>query len=79
MVLEGFEPMPPNDAALMDFRDFYVLAPELTLAAWGLLVLLVDVGLLRGKSSARAASALLPWAVARARTSLSRSCRSRSC
>jgi NADH-quinone oxidoreductase subunit N len=33
--------------------DFAVLAPEIALAVWGLLVLLVDVGLLRGQSNAQ--------------------------
>jgi NADH-quinone oxidoreductase subunit N len=44
--------MSPN-AASLNFRDFYVLAPEMALAVWGLLVLMVDVGLLRGKPNAR--------------------------
>jgi NADH-quinone oxidoreductase subunit N len=33
--------------------DFAVLVPEIALAAWGLLVLLVDVGMLRGKPNAQ--------------------------
>ena len=45
--------MPPSDAAMMKLSDFAVLAPEIALAVWGLLVLLVDVGLLKGKSSAQ--------------------------
>jgi NADH-quinone oxidoreductase subunit N len=43
----------PTTAALLNVRDFTVLVPETALAAWGLLVLLVDVGLLRGKTSAQ--------------------------
>jgi NADH-quinone oxidoreductase subunit N len=45
--------MPPNAVASINLRDFYVLAPEIALTVWGLLVLLVDVGLLRGKPGAR--------------------------
>jgi NADH-quinone oxidoreductase subunit N len=43
--------MSPSAAQLMNVSDFAVLAPEVALGIWGLLVLLVDVGLLRGKSS----------------------------
>jgi NADH-quinone oxidoreductase subunit N len=43
--------MPPN-AATIDPRQFFVIAPEIVLAAWGLLVLMVDVGWLRGLPSA---------------------------
>ncbi len=43
--------MSPSAAQLMNVSDFAVLAPEIALGVWGLLVLLVDVGLLRGKSS----------------------------
>jgi NADH-quinone oxidoreductase subunit N len=45
--------MSPNAVISINFRDFYVLAPEIALTVWGLLVLMVDVGLLRGQSSAR--------------------------
>jgi NADH-quinone oxidoreductase subunit N len=38
-------------AATLNVRDFFVLAPEIVLAAWGLLVLMVDIGWLRGRSS----------------------------
>ena len=34
----------------LDFRDFCFLAPEIVLAAWGLLVLMVDLGLARRQS-----------------------------
>src|SRR4051812_12094784 len=43
--------MSPNAAASLNFRDFYLLAPEMALAVWGLLVLMADVGLLRGRPS----------------------------
>ncbi len=39
--------MPPTAAFTINFRDFYVLAPEIVLALWGLVVLLYDVGWLR--------------------------------
>ena len=29
---------------MLNFRDFFVLAPEIVLAVWGLLVLMVDLG-----------------------------------
>src|SRR5512135_1080944 len=44
--------MSPN-AAMPNVRDFFVLAPEIVLAAWGLLVLMVDIGWLRGRSNTR--------------------------
>src|SRR4051794_19836080 len=45
--------MSPNAAASLNFRDFYMLAPEMALAVWGLLVLMADVGLLHGRPSER--------------------------
>lgn len=44
--------MSPTAALTLDFRNFFVLAPEIVLAVWGLLVLMVDVGWLRHRSSA---------------------------
>ncbi|MDR3639197.1 MAG: NADH-quinone oxidoreductase subunit NuoN [Isosphaeraceae bacterium] len=44
--------MSPTAALTLDFRNFFVLAPEITLAAWGMLVLMVDVGWLRKRPSA---------------------------
>jgi NADH-quinone oxidoreductase subunit N len=49
--LERFELMSPT--ASLNVRDFYVLAPEIALVVWGLVVLLVDVGLFRDRSSTR--------------------------
>ncbi|MBV8268627.1 MAG: hypothetical protein JO252_20040, partial [Planctomycetaceae bacterium] len=45
--------MPANAAATLNFRDFYVLVPEMVLALWGLIVLMVDLGLLRGQTVPR--------------------------
>ena len=45
--------MPANAAATLNFRDFYVLVPEMVLALWGLIVLMVDLGLLRGQTVLR--------------------------
>jgi NADH-quinone oxidoreductase subunit N len=45
--------MPVNAAATLNFRDFYVLVPEMVLALWGLIVLMVDLGLLRGQTVPR--------------------------
>ena len=42
--------MPPN--ASVNTFDFFVLAPEIVLAAWGLLVLMVDIGWLRARPTA---------------------------
>ena len=42
--------MSPNVAATLNFRDFFVLVPEIVLAVWGLLVLMVDLGLVRSRS-----------------------------
>ena len=36
--------MPVNAAATLNFRDFFTLAPEIVLAAWGLIVLAADLG-----------------------------------
>jgi NADH-quinone oxidoreductase subunit N len=44
--------MPPHATPPLDFRNFFVLAPEIALAVWGLLVLMVDVGWLRRRPSA---------------------------
>jgi NADH-quinone oxidoreductase subunit N len=41
--------MPPNAPPAVDARDFAVLAPEIALTAWGLLVLMADVLALRGR------------------------------
>ena len=40
-------------AIQVNFRDFYHIAPEILLTAWGILLLIVDIGWLRGASSAR--------------------------
>jgi NADH-quinone oxidoreductase subunit N len=42
-----------STVATLDVRQFCVLAPEIVLAAWGLLVLLVDVSLLRTRTNAQ--------------------------
>ncbi len=44
--------MSPTAAPTLYFRDFFVLAPEIVLAVWGLVVLLVDIGWLRKKPGA---------------------------
>src|SRR5262249_43867025 len=44
---ESDDAMPTNAPPTLDFRDLFFLAPELVLTAWGLLVLLVDLGLAR--------------------------------
>jgi NADH-quinone oxidoreductase subunit N len=41
-----------STVATLDVRQFFVLAPEIVLAVWGLLVLMVDVGLFRKRTSA---------------------------
>ena len=43
--------MPPTAVSTLDFRNVFVLAPEIALAVWGLLVLMVDVGWLRKRPS----------------------------
>jgi NADH-quinone oxidoreductase subunit N len=45
--------MPPSAVPTMNFRDFHALAPEMVLAAWGLLVLMADQTLFRARSTAR--------------------------
>lgn len=45
--------MPPSAVPLLDLRDFHALAPEMLLAAWGLLVLMADQTVFRSRSSAR--------------------------
>ena len=42
-----------STAATLDLRQFFVLTPEIVLAVWGLVVLMVDVGLLRKRTSAQ--------------------------
>ncbi len=42
-----------STAATLDLRHFFVLTPEIVLAVWGLVVLMVDVGLLRKRTSAQ--------------------------
>src|SRR5436309_3448138 len=44
--------MPTNAPLTLDFRDVFFLGPEIVLTVWGLLVLLVDLGLARRLSSA---------------------------
>jgi len=44
--------MPTNAPLTLDYRDMFFLAPEIVLTVWGLLVLLVDLGLARRMSSA---------------------------
>jgi NADH-quinone oxidoreductase subunit N len=43
--------MPAYVVPTLNFRHFFVLAPEIVLAVWGLVVLMVDVGWLRRRSS----------------------------
>src|SRR5262245_55283834 len=45
--------MPPSAVPAVNVRDFYALAPEIVLAVWGLVVLLADVTVFRGRSAAR--------------------------
>src|SRR5947209_866740 len=44
--------MTPNAAMTLDYRDVFFLGPEIVLTVWGLLVLLVDLGLARRLSAA---------------------------
>src|SRR5436305_12320850 len=44
--------MPTNAPLTLDYRDIFFLAPEIVLTVWGLLVLLVELGLARRMSSA---------------------------
>jgi NADH-quinone oxidoreductase subunit N len=44
--------MTPNAAMTLDSRDVFFLSPEIVLTVWGLLVLLVDLGLARRLSAA---------------------------
>lgn len=44
--------MPVNANAMLNVRHFFVLAPEVVLAVWGLIVLAADLGPLRGRASA---------------------------
>jgi NADH-quinone oxidoreductase subunit N len=44
--------MPTNAPPTLDFRDVFFVSPEIVLTVWGLLVLLVDLGLARRLSSA---------------------------
>ncbi len=37
--------MPPIGPGSLDYRDFFFVAPEMVLAVWGLVVLLLDLGL----------------------------------
>ena len=44
--------MPTNAPLTVDFRDVFFLSPHIVLTIWGLLVLLVDLGLAKRMSSA---------------------------
>jgi hypothetical protein len=44
--------MPTNAPPTLDFRDVFFVSPEIVLTVWGLLVLLVDLGLERRLSAA---------------------------
>ncbi len=43
--------MPTNAPLTVDFRDVFYLLPQIVLTVWGLIVLLVDLGLARRLSS----------------------------
>jgi NADH-quinone oxidoreductase subunit N len=44
--------MPPISSPIPNYRDAFILAPEIVLAVWGLVVLMADVGWFRKRSSA---------------------------
>jgi NADH-quinone oxidoreductase subunit N len=50
--------MQPIADQTLNFPDFFVLAPEIVLSVWGLLVLMADLSLFRGASSTRRRQAL---------------------
>jgi NADH-quinone oxidoreductase subunit N len=52
--------MPSNDVLKLDFRQFFILSPEIALALWGLLVLMTDLTVLRGADGTRRRQ-LLGW------------------
>jgi NADH-quinone oxidoreductase subunit N len=43
--------MPVSAVRLLNFRDFHVLAPEIVLAVWGLVVLMLDLTALRKRTA----------------------------
>lgn len=55
--------MPPSAARPIDPEHLWSLAPEILLTLWGLVVLLVDVGLLRGRSGEARRDVLGPLAL----------------
>jgi NADH-quinone oxidoreductase subunit N len=45
--------MPPSAVPSIDLRDFHALAPEMILAAWGLLVLMADQTVFKSRTTVR--------------------------
>src|SRR6202030_382211 len=44
----GHDPM-PSTASQINFHHIFALAPEIVLGVWGLVLLMIDLGPLRGK------------------------------